>query len=78
MKRDMRTCTDVISANIDVINNDKDKLQLSDCLKSISNTVSKLQASRNISATEISELNQRIADNSSNIDRLKEIVKHTI
>ena len=78
MKRDMRTCTDVISANIDVINNDKDKLQLSDCLKSISNTVSKLQASRNTTATEISELNQRVADNSSNIDRLKEIVKHTI
>jgi len=61
MKRVIRTCTDVISANIDVINNDKDKLQLSDCLKSLSNTVFKLQASRNTSATEISELNQRVA-----------------
>ena len=78
MKRDMRTCTDVISANIDVIYNDKDKLQLSDCLKSLSNTVFKLQTSRNTSATEISELNQRVTDILSNIDRLKEIVKHTI
>ena len=73
MKRVIRTGTDVISANIDVINNDKDKLQLSDCLKSLPNTVSKLQASRNTSATEISELNQRVTDNSSNIDRLKDI-----
>ena len=73
MKRVINTCTDVISANIDVISKDKDKLLLSDCLKSLPNTVSKLQASRNTSATEISELNQRVTDNSSNIDRLKDI-----
>ena len=35
--------------------------------------MAKLQASRNTSATEISNLNQRVTDNLSNIDRLKDI-----